>query len=767
VLTLELLGTPSIESSDGPVAGRAAQGRQLALLALLAAARGRAVTRDKLLALLWPESPVDRARRHLSDAVYIIRSALGEDVIRSAGDELVLNAQVVTSDVARFEQLLDDGRAEEAVGLVGGPLLDGFHISGAAEFERWLDAERARLGQRHAAALESLAGASDARGDFAGAVAWWRKLAVQDPYNGRVALRLMRSLEAAGDRAGALQHARIHEVMLREEFNAAPDPDVVALAERLRLAAPARPERQPTPVPPPATAQMHRAPQADVTARPAGMQRPRRYAVLFAALLLAATLAVMYGIRWTRSPTPVPAPRSIAVLPFVNMSGDPEEDYFSDGLTEELIGVLSRVRALQVAARTSAFAFKEQHRDIRAIGAALDVGHVLEGSVRRDGNRIRVAAQLINVADGFHIWSEMYEREVTDVFAIQRDLALSIASALRAELTAAERERLGQPPTESAEAFALYLKGRHFWNQRTPVGFKRAVEYFDQAIAADSRYAAAHAGLAGVYSLMGLSGALPRAEAGERVRAAALRAIELDDNLAEAHAGLGLYLHTYEWDTEGAERELRRAVELDPSYATARYWYGNLLAALGRREEALAQKAKAVELDPLAPSLSESLAMTLLGARRIDEARQQVSNALELDSTYWRAHAVLGLVYEMMDRADDAIREYEQANELARAPVHRTRADIARVLARVGRKHEARQLIAELQAEAAATSTHEPSVATALMALGETDAALAWLEQAYQERHPLLPFIPDDSRFAAFDDHPRFIELMRRVGVKR
>ena len=465
--------------------------------------------------------------------------------------------------------------------------------------------------------------------------------------------------------------------------------------------------------------------------------------------------------------TPFDPAKTIAVLPFTNLSRDPEEDYFSDGLTEELIGVLSRVRALRVAARTSAFVFKGQKRDIRVIGAALNVATVLEGSVRRDGNRIRVAAQLISVADGFQLWADTYERELTDIFAIQHDLALSIASALRAELTPAERERLGRPPTASADAFALYLKGRHFWNQRTPIGFERAIEYFQRAIAADSQYAAAHAGLAGVYSLQGLSGALGRGDARERMRAAVLRALELDDSIAEAHAVLGAYLHVWEWDADGAEREFLRAIQLDPSYTTARHYYGNLLSAMGRVEEALAQKTMAVELDPLAPALSETLAFTLLYAGRSDEALYHVSNALELDSAYWRAHAVLGLVYETTGRAEDAIREFERANELARARTHRTRADIARVLAHTGRQREARQLITEMQAEATATEAHEPAVATAFMALREDDAAFAWLEEAYRQRHPHLPFIAGDARFADMDDDPRFVNLMRRIGVRR
>jgi serine/threonine-protein kinase len=456
--------------------------------------------------------------------------------------------------------------------------------------------------------------------------------------------------------------------------------------------------------------------------------------------------------------------RTIAVLPFTNLSRDPEEEYFSDGLTEELVTALAQVRALRVAARTSAFVFKDENRDIREIGVALDVGTVLEGSVRKDGNRVRVLAQLIDVEDGFHLWSESYDREGTDIFAIQRDLALRIASALEAELSPAERERLARRPTASAEAFTLYLRGRHFWNQRSSAGFRRAIEYFERAIDADPQYASAYAGLAAVYSLQGLSGELEPREAQDRMRAAALKAIELDDGLAEAHAALGSYLHTFAWDSEAAEREQLRAIELDPSYPTARHFYGNLLRAMGRLDESLAQKTRALDLDPLVPVLSESLAFTLLGAGRPAEALQHIDNVLEQDSTFRRGHSVLGLIYEATDRLEEALRAHERAGELAKTP--QTSADIARVLARMGRTHEARQLLERLEQEALSTGVFEPSLASVRLSLNDVQGALAWLEQGYQQRHPGLRFMSGDPRFSAFADEPQYIDLLRRVGVR-
>jgi serine/threonine-protein kinase len=262
-----------------------------------------------------------------------------------------------------------------------------------------------------------------------------------------------------------------------------------------------------------------------------------------------------------------------------------------------------------------------------------------------------------------------------------------------------------------------------------------------------------------------MAGQLSPEKARERSRAAALRAIALDDSLADAHAVLGAYLHAYEWNSEGAEREFRRAIELDPNHATARHYYGNLLRSIGRLDEAVAQQATAVELDPLVPAFNETLAFTLLHAGRAEEALARVRNALELDSTYWRAHAVLGNVLEVTRRYTEAMREYERANQLAGPSAHRTTGDLARVLAHIGREREARQLLAVLQSRAAQTHVYEPAVATAFHALGEDAAAYDWLEHAYRQRQPELRFVASDPRFLPMSTDPRFIGLLRRLGL--
>ncbi|HXF96914.1 MAG TPA: tetratricopeptide repeat protein [Gemmatimonadales bacterium] len=454
----------------------------------------------------------------------------------------------------------------------------------------------------------------------------------------------------------------------------------------------------------------------------------------------------------------------MAVLPFENLSGDPGEEYFSDGLTEELIAALSRLQSLRVVARTSVFAFKGQNRDVREIGQALNVAIVVEGSVRRQGDRLRVTAQLVNAADGFHIWSATYEeRRVADVLDIQRDVALRIAGALDAELTPRDRERLARRPTENPDAHVLFLKGRYFLNKRTGASLATAIEYLERAIASDPRYARAHAELAGAYAVLGVHDHMAAAEARKHMQQAALRATELDPDLAEARAALGSYRQLYEWDWVSAEREFRRAIALDPGYAAAHLRYGFLLESLGRFDEAVAEIGIAQQLDPLATAGHSALGFALFLAGHADQALEHVGQALELDATDWMAHSQLGQIEEALGDLPAAIRAYQRAVVHSGAAT-KPRASLARVRALSGREDEARRMLAGLVAEAARTG-HTPVVATVMLALGDRERAIRWLENAYRQRHPDLLRIPADPRFAALRDDRRFLDLLARIGL--
>ncbi|HSK19020.1 MAG TPA: tetratricopeptide repeat protein [Longimicrobiales bacterium] len=804
---LRVFGGASLEDGSGVMIGRAVQRRRLALLAILALEHPRAVPRDKLVAWLWPEHDAERARHLLRDSLYLLRNALGEDTLPSVGDTLRLNPQHLRCDVWDFEEALAQGRPEAAVLTYSGRLLDGFHPGGGPELEHWVDAQRDRLARAYAQALEQLAENASAETDHQAAVGWWRRLAADDPYNARVTLRLMQALDAAGDRAGALQQARIHAVLLEQEFGAGPDPEVDALAERLRTApivsarlpGPSRADHHggaehsirhdpqleamatplaahvgaapvsgsgDTPTPPAAHVGAAPASASAPAPSPASARRPlrRRAVVLTVAVAAAMGLAtVVWAILLVPDTNPrssavtsaaAVSPKSIAVLPCLNLSGDPEQEYFSDGLTEELTGVLAGMHSLQVVARTSAFAFKGVDRDIREIGKTLNVGTILECSVRRAGERVRVTAQLINAVDGFHLWTETYEREGTDVFAIQTDLALRIARALEAELTPVERARVARRPTASPEAHALYQKGRYFWNQRTASGYARAIEYYERAIAADPDYAEAYAGLATVYSMQGIFDIITPEEATERTRVNALKALELDPDIAEAHTVLGGYYQAHVWDSEAAEREHLRALELDPNYSTAHFWYGNFLTSMHRFEEAIAHKTMAVELDPLSAQLSWALGITFLVAGRTDEALVHFRNAVELDSLYTPAHAGIGAVFEARGQLEEAARVYQRSD----------RVGLARALGLLGRKDEARVILQELQADAARTGVYAPWVATVFPAVDDIDGAINWLEHSYRQRHPALRFIGGPG-FDLLERDPRFRDLRRRIGL--
>ncbi|MEE8550854.1 MAG: protein kinase, partial [Gemmatimonadota bacterium] len=356
--------------------------------------------------------------------------------------------------------------------------------------------------------------------------------------------------------------------------------------------------------------------------------------------------------------------KSIAVLPFANMSADPENEYFSDGITEEIINALTQLDDLHVAARSSSFLFRDKGTDIAEVGARLKVATVLEGSVRKSGNRVRITAQLINVADGYHLWSERYDREMDDVFAIQDEIASTIADRLKVTLSGETDEPLVKPPTANLEAYQLYLKGRYLWNKRTQQGLEDAIDYFRRAIVRDGGYALAYAGLADVYLLMGSYRQLPGRDAHAKANEAADKALALDDTVAEAHASRAQVLRE-ERDWRGAETEYRRAIELNPNYATAHQWYATLLAGFGRNEEAIREIRRAEELHPLSHAIGVTVATVLFLARDYDATIEQLEKTLALEPTFFSAHAWLGIVYAGKGMYDEAIRSVEQAVELS------------------------------------------------------------------------------------------------------
>ncbi len=484
-----------------------------------------------------------------------------------------------------------------------------------------------------------------------------------------------------------------------------------------------------------------------------------------AALELASTMPVPQNV------TPVPpqegtAEKSIAVLPFANMSADPENEYFSDGITEEIINALAQLEDLHVAARTSSFSFKGKSPSIAEVGEELKVTTVLEGSVRKAGNRLRITAQLINVADGYHLWSERYDREMDDVFAIQDEIATTIADKLQVTLAGGSDRQLVRPSTENLDAYQLYLKGRFFLYQRIGASLQNGLECFEQALALDPDYALAHAGRADAYGLLGFYGVLRPHATMPKAKEAALKAIALDDTLSEGHCALALVSGLYDWDWDTQARELRRALELNPSNVQARTWHAFFKLALveGRFDEAIVEARRAVELDPRSSYTNSMLGFVLAIASRYEEAVTHLQTAIELEPNSYLACRGLGLASRWGSRYPEAIAAFEKSLSLSGR--HQwALGDTHAVYVLAGRMEEADAMFDEMVARLKDGYVQSSFFAMGLALRGRKDEAFEWLERAYEERDPLMGILKYWPDFDPLRDDPRFDDMLARIGL--
>ena len=456
--------------------------------------------------------------------------------------------------------------------------------------------------------------------------------------------------------------------------------------------------------------------------------------------------------------------RSIAVLPFVNVSSDPENEYLSDGLTDELIDALAKVDGLRVASRTSVFSLKGKAQDVRAAGALLGVSEVLEGTVRKAGDRLRIAARLTSTQDGRLLWSQRYDRELVDVFAVQDEIARTIVDTLRANSFADLADPVPTRYTTNPKAYGLYLKGRYAWNKRTQDGVHEAIRYFEQAIAEDRNYPLAYAGLSDSYALHVDYRNVPVHDGLERAKAYARKAIELDDSVAEAHASLAWCLFIYDWDWDASALEFRRAIELDPRYASAHQWYASLLASQGKSDESVLEAQRAMELDATSVSVRRSVAWVNYYARRYDQARYHAQRAIAMNPTAEESYRVLGLTLAQSGELDEAERVMREAVELPGGSTY-ARAMLGYVLARAGKHAAARGLLDELGAEAARDYVSPVAFAVLYIGLGELDRALSWAERAHEERRGWLAYFKVNSLVDPLRGEPRFEALVRKMKL--
>lgn len=457
---------------------------------------------------------------------------------------------------------------------------------------------------------------------------------------------------------------------------------------------------------------------------------------------------------------------SIAVMPFVNESGNAEVEYLSDGMTETLIKSLSQIPNLSVKPRSSVFRYKGKDTDLQTIANQLNVQAILNGRFTQRGDQVTLSLELIDVAKDSVIWNEICNRRQIDLVSLQSEIAKDVSTNLKSKLTNVDEAKVVKTSTANPEAYQLYLRGRYQWNQRTGESLKQAVDYFNKAIEKDPGYALAYSGLAESYTLFGPNDVEPPRQAMPKAMAAALRAIELDDSLAEPHVALGIYYSNFAWNQPAAEVEFRRAIELNPNYATAHQQLGiECLSAMGRFDEAVAEGRRAQELDPLSPIIGADLANILLRARRFDESIAELNRNLTLDGNFWVTYSLLGHAYYAKGQYKEAVAYYQKARELDDNPF--LKAMLIRALSKTGEHEEAVKLFSELQHESKSHYVQRSALAIAYAALGEQDNAFALLEDDFAERSSRPPGFSVSPIWDDLRDDPRFAELIRRVEISK
>jgi TolB-like protein/DNA-binding SARP family transcriptional activator/Flp pilus assembly protein TadD len=669
---LRVLGGFALEGPDATALPPLHRRRAEAVIAILAVSGELGCTRDRLVALLWPESDEAHSRHGLRDALATIRHTLGPDAVPLSAERLRLDPAVVPSDVRSFAEARAAGRHAEAAGLYGGPLLDGLHLDGAPEFERWLDGERTRLAREYAESLHDLATAAERAAAWDEAAGWWTRAAEHDPLNSGVVLRLAEALAATGDRANALKVAEAHVSRLRKELDLEPDARFVMSLEAIRTrdrAVPAPPEAtpavepgdasEPPPVPP---GEAPEAARGDGPKPGLGSRRSRRRLAWAAAAAVLLSGALLLSRRTGSTSDAAVAPHTtVAVLPFRSIGADTTLAFFAGGLHDELLSQLSGVSALRVIGRTSVSAYQGSQRSLRQIGAELGAGSILEGTVQAAGHRLRVIVQLVDAGTQKHLWGQTYDRSLGDVLDIESDIARQVVGAVGATLTASEAGAIAAAPTRSSEAYQLYLQGLDYVRRpREGEGVQRrdldvAERLFNRAVALDPDFAAAHAALSLLHAdkYTGLVDQSAARAALQQQEAAA--AIRLAPDLPAAHLAMGLVWHL-RVEYELALTEFRLALRSAPS--DPEVWLRMAYAYRGRGDwdSALVAFDRAIRLDPRNVRAIVSRGSTLEWLRRYREAIEAYRHALELAPDLEWPHVEIGWAFMKWQGQWDTLR---------------------------------------------------------------------------------------------------------------
>ena len=691
MLHLHFFGRPHLTGSETASEDLHLQGLPLAMLATLAVAGQRGLTRERLVALLWPDVDGTRAGHRLTQLRYALRKTLLVDPIVGTTD-LRLDPSMVLTDVQSFADALAKEDLEEAVRLAGEHFLDGFYLRESPEFDHWAEEIRWEFDGQVNAALEQLVTAADKHDDARAAARWLEQIVRRDPINEAAAVRALLAYEAAGDHAHARRFAEWLERTLREEYEAEPE-----------------------------------------------------------AALKTAISDARAGLRLEPNlETNIPA---IAVLPLRNISPEPENEFFSDGMTDEIRGALARMPGLRVASRTSSYCFKGMAVDVRQIAEQLGVKLVVEGSLRKVGNRIRLVAQLVSATDGCELWSGTFDRTIEDVFELQAELATAIVEALPLGVMGTTvRGAQALAPTDP-ETFTLYLKGRYWAYKRSTESLQLATEYFDQAVERDPSFAPGWTGIAECQTMLGFPefGNLPPQQTMPRAKAAVARALEVEPTSPEAHLWSGVLGLVYDWDWTASEKGFQEALRLQPLQSMAESWYGMLLSALGRHEEAVRRVKRASALDPLALTINVTIGRALYFAGHFDEALHTIQAAAEMEPRNPNIQIWLCRTLLMLGRYDKALQSIQAS---PRPPALEGYLDCLRAVALMG-----------LGRKDIVLSDPNSSYMFMVGAVRCVDEGIAALERCWEQRIGHLAWIGTEPLCNPLRSDPRFVALVARMGL--
>lgn len=736
------------------------QPKRLALLSYLALADSSGFRRrDSILALLWPELDEAHARGALRQGLHWLRRSLGEHAIVSRGEEEVgVDNSGLWCDAVAFDTQMRASDHQSALDLYRGDFLEGFFVSGVApEFEQWVEGRRAVFRQNASSCAWALAETSRREGRIENAAALARRAVELAPTYEAPSARLIEFLDSLGDRAGALSVNEELVRRLRSEYNTEPSPETKAVVERVRsrtapssLTGRRTPELPADPSIPKSTESQPEISKASTSRRSTG-----RY--FRTGLLVAAALTII--VIAARSPRPDDRTLSVAVLPLEDLGMDSSRAYVADGITDQLITDLAQAGALQVINRRTMMTYRKSRKTPAQIARELHADAVVFGTVQTLGDTVHMTAQLVLAGDDRAIWAQTFEATRGNMLRMQREAARALSSRMRG---AAAQNGLTSTAGMNPEALDLYIRGRYHWNKRGP-GLLKSIELFTMALDIDPRFALAWSGMADAYVQLGYGSVLAPSDAFPKAREAANRAVALDSTMAEPHATLAFVKMYYDWNWKGAESEFNRALQLNPSYATAHEWYGLFLAAMGRFDEARVHEHRAQELDPLSTAIGGTAAWVTYYSGRNEAAARELDIVLRQDSAFALAHFYRGRVYEAMGDNGNALSQYESTGPL-RASVP-TIAAKGHVYGKLRRIHEANAVLSRLDSLSHKQYVTAYGVALVYAGLGQRDSAFSWLERGLQERTHWLVWLNRDPRWQSIRGDPRFARLTQRMKL--